>query len=134
MKRKRLLVLAAVALTAAVIVLAALEHHAYRQKVARGRFIDRDHCERIKDGLRQAEVEAILGGPPGDFRTTRALILEYGGNPAYRHELWIGNQGRVHVEFDAHSTVQRHYFEGVVFYLPPSLAERVSAWLRQLWP
>jgi hypothetical protein len=132
--RKRLLILAGVALAAAVAVLAALEHHAYRQKLARGRFIDRDHCERIKDGMNQAEVEAILGGPPGDFRTTSALILEHGGNPAYRHELWIGNQGRVHVEFDEHSTVQRHYFEGVIFYSPPSVAERVRDCLRRVWP
>jgi hypothetical protein len=70
-KRKRLLLLVGIVLAAAVIVAAALEHHAYCQKLARGRFIDRDHCERIKDGMSQAEVEAILGGPPGDFSTNR---------------------------------------------------------------
>jgi hypothetical protein len=43
--RRRLLVLAGVVLAAAVIVPTGLELHAYRQKLARGRLIDQEHCE-----------------------------------------------------------------------------------------
>jgi hypothetical protein len=74
--RKRLLVLAGVALAAAVIVLAALQHYTYRQKLARGRLIDQEHYDRIKTGMSRAEVEAVLGGPPGDFHTQGVLYLE----------------------------------------------------------
>ena len=68
--RKRLLVLVGLVLAAALVVLAALGLHAYRQKLARDWLIDQEHYERIKLGMSQAEIEAILGGPPGDFRTT----------------------------------------------------------------
>jgi hypothetical protein len=73
MKRKRLLILAGVALALAVLVPAALHLHPYYQKLARSRLIDLRHFARIKEGMSRAEVEAILGGPPGDFRTDERI-------------------------------------------------------------
>src|SRR5579864_1615632 len=42
--------------------------------LARGQLIDREHFEKIKEGMSRAEVESILGGPPGDF-TTRPMVF-----------------------------------------------------------
>jgi hypothetical protein len=33
--------------------------------------ITRENYDRIREGMTRAEVEAILGGPPGDYRTVR---------------------------------------------------------------
>jgi hypothetical protein len=35
--------------------------------LGRGRFIDHEHYNRIQKGMTQAEVEAILGAPPGVY-------------------------------------------------------------------
>jgi hypothetical protein len=136
--RKRLLILASFALAAAVTVPAALLHHAYRQKLARSRLIDAEHCGRIKEGMSQAEVEAILGGPPGDFRTkpveywhTCPLPHDFecdGG----RWEWWTGDDGQIELLFDRHDQARFSWF--ATGSDPPSLAERVRAWLRRVWP
>jgi hypothetical protein len=101
--RRRLLILVGV-LATAVIVPAALELHARHRKVARGRFIDQEHCDRIEDGMSQAEVEAILGGPPGDFRTRETA---YGTPGMLYHPIvdggftltWFADGGKVSVIF-----------------------------------
>jgi hypothetical protein len=133
--RKRLLVLTGVVLAAAVSVPAALELHAYRHKLARGRLIDEAHFDRIKHGMSQAEVEAILGGPPGDF-TTGAVIHDPGiavlSGPLVRVEAWTGNEGQILVCFDQQGAVWiSSYQTGTT---PPSLADRVRTRLRRLWP
>jgi hypothetical protein len=139
--RKRLLILAGIVLAAAVSVPAALEVHAYRQKLARGRLIDQDHCDRIAEGMTQAQVEDILGGPPGDFCTESVLWFE----PAYsmasamegqgvRFECWSGNEGQIVVAFDGQGVVRRRDFDLGLRFPQPSVAERVRAWLRRLWP
>jgi outer membrane protein assembly factor BamE (lipoprotein component of BamABCDE complex) len=66
---RKLLVLSGVVLAVGAAVPLAVERHALQQRRARGRLIDREHFDRIKKGMSQAEVEAILGGPPGDFTT-----------------------------------------------------------------
>jgi hypothetical protein len=137
--RKRLLILAGVALAAAVIVAGALEFHAYRQKLARGRLIDQEHCDRIKDGMSRAEVEDILGGPPGDF-TTEAVVyflpLRRFGCDGVWVASWNGNSGRVLVQFDGQGAVRQREFQGVSYRPapPPSLVARLRAWLRRVWP
>jgi hypothetical protein len=138
MRRKRFLVLVGVALAVAVIVPAAVELHAYRQKLARGRLIDRDHFDRITEGMSRAEVEDILGGPPGDFRTkpveyshTCALPLDFecdGG----RWEWWTGDDGRIELLFDRQDKMRFGFI--ATGSAPPSLAEWVRIWLRRLWP
>jgi hypothetical protein len=134
--RKRLLVLAGVALAAAVIVAGALVVHAYRQKLARGRLIDLEHCLRIKKGMRQDEVEAILGGPPGDFTTKVVVFLDFRGHftePVGRQESWCGDKGRILVEFDKHGTVRCAYFEDDMSFRAARV-ERLRARLRRVWP
>jgi hypothetical protein len=43
-------------------------------------------CHRLKDGMSSSEVEAILGGPPGDYRTepTEAIFDAAGFQAAVR--------------------------------------------------
>jgi hypothetical protein len=138
MRKRRFLVLVGVALTAAVIVPAALEVRAYRQRVARGRLIDAEHCDRIEEGMTADEVRAMLGGPPGDFAT---LSVTYPDIPdslwvsGERSESWSGDQGQIVVAFDGRGAVCWRHFEPAVARVPPrSLAARVRAWLRRLWP
>jgi hypothetical protein len=135
--RKRLAILTGVVLAAAVIVPAALEVHAYRQKIARGRLIDQEHCDRIEVGMRQAEVEAILGGPPGDFTTEYVVYLDpvcpYGFVDE-SWESWSGNEGQILVSFDKRGAVRWRQFEGAIRFPPPSLAERLRGWLQRLSP
>jgi hypothetical protein len=138
--RKGLLVLAGLALAAEVIVPAALLHHAYSQRLTRGRFITWERYRGVKLGMTQAEVEAVLVGPPGNFTTGK---VAYGGMMGLgqkgerqeddRVEWWAGDQGEVLVFFTDRGVVR-----GVWWYeqFAPraSLADRLRAWLRRLWP
>jgi outer membrane protein assembly factor BamE (lipoprotein component of BamABCDE complex) len=138
MRRRRLLIRAAVALAAAVLVLAALEVHAYRQKLARVRPIDWEHFERIKEGMSGAEVEAILGGPPGDYHTENIFYHSFGvtskgqRDTPIGYEWWCGNKGAIVIRFDEQGKVQRHLF------MDTATSEKrhdwVRDWLRRLWP
>jgi hypothetical protein len=138
--RKRLLVLAGFALAAAVTVPASLLHHAYRQKLARGRLITWEYYRGVKLGMSQAEVEAVLGGPPGDFRTERVFYTDYfevGFSPqdvVARRESWYGNDGQISLGFDEQGRVLRRGFADPIRSPPPTLAERLRPWLRRVWP
>jgi hypothetical protein len=134
MRTRRLLLRARVVLAAALLVLGALEYHAYYQKLARGRLIDKEHCDRIKVGMSQAEVEDILGGPPGDFTTKLMFFIRTGEfDEGLRCERWTGNEGCVEVQFGEDGKVERKSFlwgiEAGQFYL-----DRVRALLRRFWP
>jgi hypothetical protein len=139
--RKRLLILAGVALALAVIVPAALEFHAYRQKLARSRLIDREHCDRIKVGMSRAEVEDILGGPPGDYHTVNVGNGWTGavGDCVFVDgdtvRTWVGHEGVISVEFDEQGRAKWLAFEEASRPPPsPSLAYWLRAWLRRVWP
>jgi hypothetical protein len=65
--------------------------------------VNRTACERIKEGMTQTEVEAILGGPPGDY-TTRPTIRKVGSltPPRGAHSRsvkWWGDEGDALVWF-----------------------------------
>jgi hypothetical protein len=140
MKRKRSLVLAGVVLAAAVIVPAALYLHAYCQKLARSLLIDQAHFRRIELGMSRAEVEAVLGGPPGDFTTKP---VEYSNRPAPpydfkcdhgRWEFWAGDDAQIEVLFDMQDTVRFGVIStgGAPAYL--DLDQYARIWLRRLRP
>jgi hypothetical protein len=62
--------------------------------------VNRGAFERIEEGMTQAEVEAILGGPPGDYRTqppapSRATVRVW--------ENWEGDEGTVFIWFSSAS-------------------------------
>jgi outer membrane protein assembly factor BamE (lipoprotein component of BamABCDE complex) len=133
--RKRLLILAGVGLAVAVTAGVGLGFRARDQRfarLARGRLIDREHSERIKVGMNRDEVEAILGGPPGDFTTVEFsfVSLECGiGVVGHRREHWKGDQGLVGVDFDGQGKVAWRWFDKGILVPEPSSTERVRGWL-----
>jgi hypothetical protein len=140
MYRRRLLVLAGLVLAVTVAGWSVSRTGPEVERLVKGRLIDREAFDRIEVGMGQAEVEAILGGPPGDFRSGRAYndgesAVDKKGETLEkdRLELWSGNQGRVAVFFTEQGAVR-----GVVWWKPlheqPSLAEQIRDWLRRLWP
>jgi hypothetical protein len=73
--------------------------------------VNRAAFERIKEGMTKAEVEAILSGPAGDYRTRPTQSgdfiegwgegmrwIAFGGGTGYT---WIGNEVLIEVHFDA---------------------------------
>jgi hypothetical protein len=133
-RRKWLLALAGVVLAAAVLVPASGEPRASRQKLARGRLIDRAHFDRIEVGMRYEEVAALLGGPPEDFRTGNTLY--FGPPPStlnsiegrgWRLERWRGDVGQILVTFDRRDAVEPRYFEEGHMFSPAAGASATDA-------
>jgi len=110
-RRKWLLVLAGLASAVALIILAtARVDDGVPQP-------DRTHFGRIRLGMSQAEVEALLGGPPGDYTTkpvlqTKPLPRRSGPQPDWRMEEWTRGTVRVRVVFDAGDRVTETWFTG----------------------
>jgi hypothetical protein len=67
--------------------------------------VNRAACERIKEGMTQAEVEAILGGPPGDYRTrphapnTFVPFIATSWRTPFFQERWLGDEGTIFVDY-----------------------------------
>jgi hypothetical protein len=78
--------------------------------------VTRAAFERIEVGMSLAEVEAILGGPPGDYTTrpSRFILIV---DPSYSmiNEkvdvlVWRGDEGQAHVFVDARGIVREKEF------------------------
>jgi hypothetical protein len=89
--RKLLLVLLAVALMLLGALLPLL--------VPRHCPVNRAAYHRIKEGMTQKEVEATLGGPPGDYRT-RPVCADIGSGGGISWDMWFGDEGDVWVWLD----------------------------------
>jgi hypothetical protein len=90
---------------------------------------------RIGPGMPRQEVEAILGGPPGDYMTDhRFLALDIWGNgvlmrPGQRAEWW-GDGGIIQVGFDPADRTIWTRFVAVLRPSPqPGPLDRLRAWL-----
>ena len=67
--------------------------------------ISQASCDRIQPGMTRAEVEALLGAPPGDYETgRRGIVLDLYGSGVLmregRREEWGGDEGFIQVGFD----------------------------------
>ncbi len=115
MKRRRILLLAAlgaIVVVLAVIAVLLLTHPAHA--------LDRAHYRRLAPGMTEAEVQDVLGGrPPG--RAISGIVLmelidEEGANPGDtsnggKSRLWASNQGQIGVVFDADGRLRsKQYF------------------------
>jgi hypothetical protein len=83
---------------------------------ARPARVSRARFEAVRAGMTVEEVEAALGGPPGDYRTGEVKLDLSGGQPEFdnamlapevllgerhfRHEWWQGDEGNAWVCFD----------------------------------
>jgi hypothetical protein len=93
--------------------------------------------DRIEEGMTLAEVEAVLGGPEGDYRTRpTGLVLDpYGGGlMMYQGTLreWWGDEAYILVGFDAGGRVELRRFVEVVQIRDPGLIELLQ-WRLQWW-
>jgi hypothetical protein len=61
--------------------------------------VTRAALDRVKEGMSRAEVEAILGGPPGDLRTRPVEVYHgtFGDRP---WEFWRGDEGDAWVYYE----------------------------------
>jgi hypothetical protein len=75
--------------------------------------INLENFKQIKEGMSQGEVEALFGGPPGDYANWPhpkrinqfvALVLQ-GNDDDMVHRFWLGEEGVVKVVFDSHARV-----------------------------
>lgn len=64
--------------------------------------ISRSNFERIRIGMKEEDVEAILGGPPGYYGKPKYGTSHIGQD---KHETWWGNDCAVFVGFDDHRRV-----------------------------
>jgi hypothetical protein len=144
MARTRLLILVAVGssitttITAAALVL--LHPRSPR--------IDQDHFDRIAVGMAKPEVDAILGGPPGDY-TDRRFVW----SPKYWYlegtetdlerwftEEWLDDSGAILVLFDKDHRVRQKWFcpAETCMMIDLSTAQRFQRlserWFRISWP
>src|SRR5262245_15227817 len=133
MKKKRKGILA-VGLVAAVVVAVPPGLYVWSLRHAPGRFIDREHCRRIKKGMKQGEVEAILGVPPGVYAKKgipRPGLYRSGKEaPVARVESWVGDEGVVEVTFDEQDAAVSRTFEKARELRRSSYLQQVLDWLR----
>src|SRR5438876_12330427 len=71
--------------------------------------INRASYEQIQVGMTQAQVEAILGGPPGDYGARELEAYTHIGSEGQlpevgRVERWLGTSAFIAVEFDGLGT------------------------------
>ena len=77
---------------------------------------DKETCERVQCGMTRAEVEAILGGPPGNytgvfFKKDVSVPVTVAGSAS--RQQWTGTRGVLLVFFDEHQRVMSS------MYFPP---------------
>jgi hypothetical protein len=87
--------------------------------------IDRAACDRVKPGMSEAEVEAVLGGPPGCYTGWRYTAYTAMGGTAMTNLLtpgghhfrdWQGNEGCIMVGFDRDDRVVEVIFKDYSWY------------------
>jgi hypothetical protein len=77
-----------------------------------GSRVTRENCERIKEGMTEAEVRAIVGKPWEDSLLDPELttfMVDLSG-PAWYSQLWIGDDCEMFVMFDENGRVMDPQF------------------------
>jgi hypothetical protein len=57
--------------------------------------VTRAAFDRIEVGMTRAEAEAILGGPPGDYRTRPGGPAFEGSGGGISWDMWCGDEGEI---------------------------------------
>jgi hypothetical protein len=102
--------------------------------------INRAAAERIKEGMTQAEVHAILG-PPGDYRTRPSARVklkdDYCGPLCPLIEEWEGDEGTIRVDYHPFPTTDEDELVLSAYFMEadpyhPGLVELVCWRLKRL--
>ncbi len=84
---------------------------------------------RVEGGMTRAEVEAILGGPPGDYRSrqgAKAGLPRFVPTPTEVEEVWRWDNGHAYVIFTpAGFVAEASFFE-------PGPTATATGWLERL--
>jgi hypothetical protein len=99
-----------------------------------GSQITRARYERLREGMTEAEVDAVFGVPAGHYGSPGGCVtLEEVSFPgAVRHREWWGDAGNVEVGFGADGRLVGKHFRTVFFpqpAAPPDLVKRLRGWL-----
>lgn len=116
----------AVGVLVAVVLAVALTWYATRPYPCRATF------ERVKEGMTRAEVEATVGGPPGDYSGGRAFPRRAWADswaPDPGGTSWVAVDGELMVWFDPAGTVTRTDIEDVLRLTGPTVLARLRAML-----
>jgi hypothetical protein len=71
--------------------------------------------EKVKSGMTRSEVEAILGGPAGDYTTGEHEMGPGGpthGRIFYWNELWEGDEGTVYLAIGEKGVLRKEFWPG----------------------
>jgi hypothetical protein len=81
-------------------------------------------CDRISIGMTRDQVEDVLGGPPGDYRTRDPITPDVGLYYVF-WDKWKGDRGMILVEFDSDNRViDKNHFD---FWL-----QRQRSWIDRI--
>ena len=90
------------------------------RRVTRARF------EKVKKGMSREEVIRIVGGPPADYSSGRALDYRYD----WKRQNWLCEEGLLLVAFDdAETATEVRGLDVVKSGPPPTLTQRMRRWL-----
>jgi hypothetical protein len=101
--------------------------------------VNRRSFDRIQTGMSQREVEAILGGPPGDYTEAGSNSFDWSCVPresvapqtdtdGCRREVWLAGGLSVSVYFRPDGVVADKGFVDFTMS-PPSVFDRIRGWL-----
>lgn len=100
-----------------------------------GKMLNVGGFAQIKAGMTQAELEALLGGPPGNYgrhaNGTSMMTLEgFETPPDAREEIWCDDSTRFEIYFDANGRVVAWHRRAGYSQEPlPGLFDRIRDWL-----
>lgn len=61
--------------------------------------------QEIHEGMTPAEVETLLGAPPGDYRTRPVKIVDALASSVWKDEIWTSDEAHVRVAFSDNGRV-----------------------------
>jgi hypothetical protein len=97
-----------------------------------GRRLNREGFSQLGLGMTQAQVEGLLGGPPGNYgryASGEMTLEEYSAPPGAVERIWCDDSNRFEIYFDADGRVVGHHRRAGYSQSPPA---GLVAWLKQV--
>ena len=93
--------------------------------------INHEGFEKLQIGMTEAEVEAVLGRPAGDYAMVASIYYDNfhgASHPQSEARQWNSEEGSITVYFDAGRIVHTEYHD--VWVLEEPFLSKVRRWLR----